>query len=103
MVKTGLDILFSRKRLLAGKRLALVANPSSIDSRFRFIVDLFHQEKDWKLKALFGPEHGMRGEMQDQESCETHTDPATHLPVHSLYGQHLKPAPEMLSIQTVNR
>lgn len=102
MVKAGLDILFSRKRLLVGKRLALVANPTSIDSRFRFIVDLFHQEKDWKLTALFGPEHGMRGEMQDQESCETYTDRATGLPVHTLYGQQLKPTAEMLEdIETV--
>ncbi len=97
MVKTGLDILFEhRKNLLAGKNIALAANPSSIRSDFQFILDLFREEKSWKVVALFGPEHGIRGEMQDQELCSTFHDPGTGLPVHSLYGNHLKPEPEML-------
>jgi uncharacterized protein YbbC (DUF1343 family) len=97
MVKTGLDVLFERrKKLLAGKKIALSVNPSSIRSDFRFIVDAFLDEKSWQLVALFGPEHGIRGEMQDQELCNTFQDPRTGLPVHSLYGRHLKPEPEML-------
>ena len=97
MVKTGLDVLFERrKKLLAGKKIALAVNPSSIRSDFRFIVDAFLDEKSWQLVALFGPEHGIRGEMQDQELCTTFQDPRTGLPIHSLYGRHLKPEPEML-------
>ena len=97
MVKTGLDLLFQHgKKLLTGKRIGLVANPSSVDSGLRFIVDLFLAEKSWKVVALFGPEHGLRGEMQDQESCTSFHDPVTGLRVHSLYGDHLKPSPEML-------
>lgn len=98
MVRTGLEVLLlHRKKLLANKRLGLVANPSSIDSNFRFLVDLFLAEKSWKVTALFGPEHGLRGELQDQQLCESFQDSASGLPVYSLYGQHLKPSPEMLT------
>jgi uncharacterized protein YbbC (DUF1343 family) len=97
MVQTGLEVLFKKQTgLLRGKRLALAANPSSIDPRCRFITDLFGRQTDWKLISFFGPEHGLRGEMQDQEWCDTYRDPSTGLPVHSLYGSNLKPAPEML-------
>ncbi|PWT92901.1 MAG: DUF1343 domain-containing protein [Acidobacteria bacterium] len=97
MVRTGLDLLFSdHKKLLSGKRVGLVANPSAIDSSFEFILDLFLAEKSWELGALFGPEHGIRGEMQDQELCDAFEDKSRKLPVFSLYGEHLKPTPDML-------
>jgi len=97
MTRSGLDILFRhQKRLLSGKRIGIMANPSAIDSDLRFIIDLFLQEKNWKVVALFGPEHGLRAELQDEEWCASYTDAATGLPVHNLYGQHLKPSPEML-------
>ena len=97
MIRTGLESLFlHRKHLLANKRIALVANPSSIDSSYRFLVDLFVAEKSWQVVALFGPEHGLRGELQDQELCDSFRDGATGLPVYSLYGKHLKPTAEML-------
>jgi uncharacterized protein YbbC (DUF1343 family) len=97
MVKSGLDVFLQRhKNLLFGKRIAIVANPSSINSEYQSIVDVFYAEKRWQLAALFGPEHGLRGEMQDQELCETYRDSLTNLPVFSLYGQHLKPEPRML-------
>lgn len=103
MVTTGLDVLFrEHNNLLSGKRIGLVANPSSINSDFRFIVDLFHEEKSWKLGSLFGPEHGLRGEMQAEEWCEPYKDPLTGLRVFSLYGQKLKPERSMLDgIDTV--
>jgi uncharacterized protein YbbC (DUF1343 family) len=97
MIRTGLESLFlHRKHLLSNKRIALVANPSSVDSNYHFLVDLFVAEQKWQVVALFGPEHGLRGEMQDQELCDSFRDRATGLPVYSLYGQHLKPTPEML-------
>jgi uncharacterized protein YbbC (DUF1343 family) len=97
MVKTGLDILFERqKTFLAGKRIALVANPSAVDSSFRFILDLFMAEKSWQVTALWGPEHGLRAELQDQDWSETYQDAKTGLPVYSLYGQHLKPTAAMM-------
>lgn len=97
MVKTGLDVLLSHKKALpSGRRIALLANPSSVNSSYQFIVDRFLSEKSWEVKALWGPEHGLRGEMQDQEFCETFPDPKSGLPVYSLYGQNLKPTPEMM-------
>jgi uncharacterized protein YbbC (DUF1343 family) len=97
MVKTGLDVLLTHKKgLPARKRIALLANPSSVDSSYQFIVDRFLSEKSWEVKALWGPEHGLRGEMQDQEFCDVFQDPKTGLPVYSLYGQNLKPTPEMM-------
>lgn len=97
MIHSGLDVLMShRKSLLAGKNIGLVANPSSINRDYRFIVDLFQSEKAWEMKALYGPEHGLRGEMQDQESCPSYRDPHSGLPVYSLYGENLKPSAEML-------
>lgn len=97
MVRTGLDVLFQyRRHLLDQKRIALVANPSSVDSNLGFIVDLFLSEKVGRLVSLFGPEHGLRGEMQDQEPCSFFQDSITGLPVYSLYGNRLKPAAEML-------
>ena len=97
MVQTGLDVLLShRKNVLSGKRIALLANPSSIDSHYRFIVDCFIAEKNWNLVALWGPEHGLRGEMQDQEYCDAFHDAKTGLPVYSLYGNQLKPSAEMM-------
>lgn len=97
MVKTGLDLFFKHKKaILAGKKIALVANPSAIDSSFRFILDLFLAEKSWEVAALWGPEHGLRAELQDQDWSESFQDPKTGLPVYSLYGKHLKPTPEMM-------
>ena len=97
MVKTGLDVFFEkRKALLSGKKIALVANPSAIDSSFRFILDLFLNEKSWRVTALWGPEHGLRAELQDQDWSDSFEDPKTGLPVYSLYGKHLKPTAEMM-------
>jgi uncharacterized protein YbbC (DUF1343 family) len=97
MVKTGLDVLLAHKKALPSrKRIALLANPSSVDSSYQFILDRLLAEKSWEVKALWGPEHGLRGEMQDQEFCDAFQDPKTGLPVYSLYGQNLKPTPEMM-------
>jgi uncharacterized protein YbbC (DUF1343 family) len=96
-VRTGLDLLLAEPKRLAGKRIALAANPSSVDSQLRFIVDTFSREKSWNLVALFGPEHGLRADQQDQVLCDSHTDSLTGLPVHSLYGKQLAPTREMLT------
>jgi uncharacterized protein YbbC (DUF1343 family) len=97
MVKTGLDVLFRhRKGTLSGKKIALVANPSAIDSSYRFILDLFLEEQSWQIAALWGPEHGLRAELQDQDWSESFHDPKTGLPVYSLYGRDLKPTAGMM-------
>jgi len=95
VVKTGIDILsdenFARLR---GKRIGLVTNHTGLDCAGRATADLLHNETDLTLAALFGPEHGIRGE--HDELIGDSQDPRTGLPVYSLYGARQKPSPEQL-------
>jgi len=78
-------------------RLGLIVHPASVTSQFVFAADAIHSA-GFNLRALFGPQHGARGEKQDNMIESDHyTDPVTGLPVHSLYGQVRKPTPEMLA------
>jgi len=99
MIKTGLEALLeSRLDLLDGARVGLIVNPSSIDSNFRHAADLFHQNSKINLTALFGPQHGIRGETQDNMiEWQSFRDSRTGLPAYSLYGETRKPTPEMLA------
>ncbi|HSB07888.1 MAG TPA: DUF1343 domain-containing protein [Blastocatellia bacterium] len=99
MVKIGLDVLLeSRLDLLDGARVGLIVNPASIDSSFRHTVDLFHQDPRINLTALFGPQHGIRGETQDNMiEWQSFRDSRTGLPAYSLYGETRRPTPEMLA------
>jgi uncharacterized protein YbbC (DUF1343 family) len=97
-VKTGLEVLLaSRLDAIRGARVGLIVNPASIDSRFRHAADLFHQHPQINLTALFGPQHGIRGETQDNMiEWQSFRDERTSLPSYSLYGVTRKPLPEML-------
>ncbi len=91
-------MLESRLSLLDGARVGLIVNPASINSRFVHAADLFHQQERINLVALFGPQHGIRGETQDDMiEWQSFTDKRTGLPAFSLYGENRKPTPEMLS------
>lgn len=95
--KLGLEVfLESPLDLVAGKRVGLVACPSSVDRHLRSSVELLHQHPDINLVALFGPEHGIRGDAQAGAKVDSTVDPLTQLPVHSLYGQTQRPSPNML-------
>lgn len=95
--KLGLEVLLdSRLDLVAGKRVGLVACPSSVDRHLRSSVELLHAHPDINLVALFGPEHGIRGDAQAGAKVDSTIDPLTQLPVHSLYGKTQRPSPEML-------
>ena len=97
MIKTGLEVLLEeRPSRLKGARIGLIANPASIDSRLNHSIDLFYARKDFSLMLILGPEHGARGEAQDQIEMGDSSDEATGLPVHSLYGKSLIPAPVMI-------
>lgn len=89
-------LLDDQKELLKGKKVGLITNPTGIDSKMNSIVDLLHDDSDIELTALFGPEHGVRGDAQAGEYVESYIDEKTGLPVYSLYGQTRKPTPEML-------
>lgn len=97
-VVVGLEVLLAERiDLIRGQRIGLIVNPSSVDSELRHAIDLFHNRPEFGLVALFGPEHGARGDAQDQIEVEKYSDEATRLPVYSLYGETRVPTPEMLS------
>ncbi len=99
-MRTGIEILFSEKRKhLEGRRIGLIVNPTSVNARLEFTVDLWAADPALRLVRLFGPEHGVRGDLQDMVAVEDQVDARTGLPVVSLYGEDetsLKPAPEHL-------
>jgi len=96
-VKTGLEVLEgSSFQVLKGKRVGLITNPTGIDKKFRSTVDIMFQSPEVNLVALYGPEHGVRGDFAAGEKITTTSDPVTGLPVFSLYGTTRKPSPDML-------
>lgn len=80
-----------------GVRLGLLTNPSGIDSQLRSTVDRLIDHPELHVSALFGPEHGVRGEVQAGEHVGGGVDRRTGLPVHSLYGENHAPTAEMLN------
>lgn len=96
-VKAGVDVLLVDPRgFLGGDTVGLVTNPTGVTRRLESTLDALHSHPDVNLKAVFGPEHGARGDIQDALMVEGHVDEATGLPVHSLYGEHMAPTPGML-------
>lgn len=96
-VRNGIDVLV-RERFapLAGLKVGLVTNQTGISRDRRSTIDLFAESRVVELKALFSPEHGIRG-MLDQEVIDDETDAATGLPVYSLYqSEKRKPTPAQL-------
>lgn len=98
-VKIGLEVLLeSRLDLVEGRRVGLIVNPASINAGFEHAADLFFQNPHIRLTSLFGPQHGIRGETQDNMiEWQTFTDCRTGLPAYSLYGETRKPTADMLS------
>lgn len=82
--------------LLESKRVGLIINPTSVNGLLIPDVDLLCENKKIELVALFGPEHGVRGDTPAGEKIKDYIDEATGLPVYSLYGDKMKPTPEML-------
>jgi uncharacterized protein YbbC (DUF1343 family) len=96
-VKTGIDVLIrSDFKILQGKRVGLITNPTGVSGTLRATVDILAKAHGVKLTALFGPEHGVRGDVTAGGHVETFTDSATGVPVYSLYGKTHKPTKEML-------
>ncbi|MBO0720031.1 MAG: DUF1343 domain-containing protein [Blastocatellia bacterium] len=92
LVLNGIDVL-SRDgfKLLKGKRIGLITNQTGKDRDGKSTIDLLFNAPDVKLVALFSPEHGIRG-LLDQSKIGDSTDEKTGLPIHSLYGETRKPA-----------
>ena len=81
---------------LQGKRVGLVTNPSGVDRRLRSTIDILFDAPEVNLVALYGPEHGVRGDAWAGDHVAGGTDPRTGLPVYSLYGATREPEPKML-------
>jgi len=97
VVKTGIDVLVETNfASLAGKRVGLITNPTGVSNTLISTVDIFARTKQFKLVALFGPEHGVRGDVAAGGHVDSYIDSATGIPVYSLYGKTQKPTPEML-------
>ena len=96
-IKTGIEVLKSQNfRYLEGKRVGLITNPTGVDNELRSTIDILHEAPNVNLMALYGPEHGVRGDVHAGDHVSDQRDPATGLPVYSLYGKTRKATPEML-------
>lgn len=97
VVKPGIEVLRDRGfDMLIGKRVGLVTNPSGVDRHLNSTVDILFNAPGVNLVALYGPEHGVRGDVYAGDKVADSKDEATGLPVYSLYGATRKPTPEML-------
>src|SRR5262249_19792968 len=99
-IQFGIDRLLADKTLrgpLHGKRIALTAHPASVTHNLTHSLDALASTGDVKLTAAFGPQHGLRGDKQDNmiESPDFN-DPALGIPVFSLYGEVRKPSDRMM-------
>ena len=97
-VKLGLEkILDENLSLLQNVRVGLICNQATVNHEFRHAADLFDEHQQINLTTLFGPQHGIRGDVQDNMIETSHTtDKLTGLPVYSLYSETREPTEEML-------
>jgi uncharacterized protein YbbC (DUF1343 family) len=98
MVITGLEsISVELPEKVKGKKIGILCHAPSITNDYRHISDIFFNRKDCSLAALFGPQHGLHGQTQDNMiEWQTQSHPEFKIPLYSLYGQNRKPTPEML-------
>ena len=99
-MKFGLDRLLSDPDLrkgLKGRRVALLAHPASVTADITHAVDALAACDDITLTALFGPQHGMKGDLQDNMmESRDYRDPVHGVPVFSLYGEVRRPKDEWM-------
>jgi uncharacterized protein YbbC (DUF1343 family) len=89
-------LLQEKLALLDGKRVGLITNPTGVTSDLTSTIDALDALKNVKLVALFGPEHGVRGDVFPGEKIAHSTDAKTGIPIYSLYGSTRQPTTEML-------
>ena len=99
-IKFGIDRLLDEAKLrkpLSGRRVALLAHPASLTRNLCHSLDALATHRDIRLSAAFGPQHGLRGDKQDNmvESPD-YNDPVHGIPVFSLYGDVRRPTPAMM-------
>jgi uncharacterized protein YbbC (DUF1343 family) len=99
MVITGLEAILEHfPGTLKGKRIGILCHAPSITRYFEHITDLFAGRDDCRLSAVFGPQHGIHGQTQDNMiEWQSQRHPSYSIPLYSLYGEHRKPTPAMLN------
>lgn len=96
-VQTGIEVLVEQNfEPLRGKRVGLITNPTGVDSKLKSTIDILYEAAGVNLVALYGPEHGVRGDYGAGDKVSSGKDPKTGIPVYSLYGKTRKPTSEML-------
>ena len=96
-VLTGLDRVVEFKQLFENKRIGIIANHTAFNSNGQFILNVFQEQiPGAKIAALFGPEHGFRGNYSAGKKINEHTF-LDSIPIYSLYGKNVKRTPQMLS------
>jgi len=96
-VELGLEKLLEDSSSIRSARVGLICNQASVDHGYHHAADLLHEHSDIKLRALFGPQHGIRGDVQDNMIETGHSvDRKTGLPVHSRYSETREPTDAML-------
>lgn len=95
-VKTGLDNITEYHHLFKNKQIGIITNHTAYNSKDEHIIDIFLDQTDVKINALFGPEHGIRGQEAAGEKIGDEINSDNNIPIYSLYGKTLKPTPEML-------
>ena len=96
-IKTGIEVLKEQNfKCLEGKRVGLITNPTGVDNHMKSTIDILHEAPNVNLVALYGPEHGVRGDVHAGDHVTDIKDASTGLPVYSLYGKTRKATPEML-------
>lgn len=96
-IVTGLEHLVELNfEPLRGKKVGLITNATGVDASLKSTIDILHESSEVELVALYGPEHGVRGDYAAGDKVESYTDPSTGIPVYSLYGATRKPTVDML-------
>jgi uncharacterized protein YbbC (DUF1343 family) len=96
-MKLGLDLFLETEyKEFQNQRIGLVTNMTGVDQRLNTTIDLFFEHSDIRLVALYGPEHGIRGNAKEGEKVTSSIDNNTKLPAYSLYGETRRPTKEMM-------
>lgn len=97
-VRLGVDVLLSERiELVEGARVGLVTHPAGVDGELVPTLDRLNSDERVNLVQLYGPEHGVRGEIAAGEAVADAVDARTGIPVESLYGARRRPSPESLA------
>jgi uncharacterized protein YbbC (DUF1343 family) len=98
MVTTGLEAILNHlPSAIKGKRVGILCHAPSITKTFEHITDIFFKRDDCTLSAVFGPQHGIHGQTQDNMiEWQSQIHPVYKIPIYSLYGENRKPSSEML-------